>query len=79
MIKKMAGASVTIGELIMTLITNVVGLSLVPQLAQQIGIAQADPNVTGASVTLLGMLLIVNVSVIIGWNVAILRRAFRRG
>jgi hypothetical protein len=44
-----------LGNLIGSFIVILVGTSLMPTVAQQVGIAQADGNVTGASDTLLGL------------------------
>ncbi len=44
-----------LGNLIGGFIVILVGASLAPTVAQQIGTAQADGNVTGASDTLLGL------------------------
>ena len=44
-----------LGALIGSFIVIVVGTSLTPTVAQNVGIAQADGNVTGASDTLLGL------------------------
>ena len=44
-----------LGSLIGSFIVIVVGTSLAPTVAQNVGTAQADGNVTGASDTLLGL------------------------
>ncbi len=44
-----------LGNLIGGFIVILVGTSLMPTVAQQVGIAQADGNVTGAADTLLGL------------------------
>lgn len=44
-----------LGSLIGSFIVIVVGSSLAPTVAQNIGTAQADGNITGASDTLLGL------------------------
>ena len=44
-----------LGQLIGSFIIIVVGTGLTPTVAQNVGIAQADGNVTGASDTLLGL------------------------
>lgn len=44
-----------LGNLIGGFIVILVGTSLAPTVAQQVGIAQNDGNVTGASDTLLGL------------------------
>lgn len=44
-----------LGNLIGAFIVVLVGTSLMPTVAQQVGTAQADGNVTGASDTLLGL------------------------
>ncbi len=44
-----------LGNLIGSFIVILVGTSLAPTVAQQVGTAQADGNITGASDTLLGL------------------------
>ena len=44
-----------LGNLIGGFIVILVGTSLAPTVAQQVGAAQGDPNVTGAADTLLGL------------------------
>ena len=44
-----------LGNLIGGFIVILVGTSLAPTVAQQVGIAQVDGNITGASDTLLGL------------------------
>jgi len=44
-----------LGNLIGSFIIVVVGTSLAPTVAQNVGIAQADGNITGAADTLLGL------------------------
>jgi hypothetical protein len=44
-----------LGEIIGGFIVVVVGTSLLPTVAQQVGLAQADGNVTGASDTIVGL------------------------
>jgi xanthine/uracil permease len=44
-----------LGNLIGGFIVILVGTSLMPTVAQQVGVAQADGNVTGAADTLLGL------------------------
>jgi len=44
-----------LGNLIGGFIVIVVGTSLAPTVAQQVGTAQADGNITGAADTLLGL------------------------
>lgn len=44
-----------LGNLIGGFIVILVGTSLLPTVAQQVGTAQADGNVTGASDTLIGL------------------------
>lgn len=44
-----------LGNLIGGFIVILVGTSLMPTVAQQVGIAQADGNVTGAADTLVGL------------------------
>jgi len=44
-----------LGNLIGGFIVIVVGTSLAPTVAQQVGTAQADGNITGASDTLIGL------------------------
>ena len=44
-----------LGSLIGSFIVIVVGTSLAPTVAQNVGTAQADGNITGASDTLLGL------------------------
>ena len=44
-----------LGNLVGSFIVVVVGTSLAPTVAQNVGIAQADGNITGASDTLLGL------------------------
>ena len=44
-----------LGNLIGGFIVILVGTSLAPTVAQQVGIAQSDGNITGASDTLLGL------------------------
>jgi len=44
-----------LGNLIGGFIVILVGTSLAPTVAQQVGIAQANDNITGASDTLLGL------------------------
>lgn len=44
-----------LGSLIGSFIVIVVGTSLAPTVAQNVGVAQGDANITGASDTLLGL------------------------
>lgn len=44
-----------LGNLIGSFLVVIVGTSLAPTVAQQVGTAQADGNVTGAADTLLGL------------------------
>lgn len=44
-----------LGNLIGGFIVILVGTSLAPTVAQQVGLAQADGNITGAADTLLGL------------------------
>lgn len=44
-----------LGNIIGSFIVILVGTSLAPTVAQQVGTAQADGNITGASDTLLGL------------------------
>jgi len=44
-----------LGRLLEGFIVVLVGVNLVPSVAQQVGTAQADGNVTGAADTLLGL------------------------
>lgn len=44
-----------LGNLIGSFIVVVVGTSLAPTVAQNVGLAQADGNITGAADTLLGL------------------------
>lgn len=44
-----------LGEIIGGFIVVVVGTSLLPTVAQQVGLAQADGNITGATDTIVGL------------------------
>ena len=44
-----------LGNLIAGFIIAIVGTTLAPTVAQQVGIAQGEPNITGASSTMLGL------------------------